>query len=293
MLVEPAVNGARVLQEIVSFIKNFDCLPSPGHLKNYLAAMLSDPQLSLSKAVELVKLDPSSLARILKLANSNTGGSGRSVSSVKNAVSLLGLSKVKSLVSISHLFVSSENGAKQLLSLEKYWKHSLAVAMISESVAKQMLRYDSIDTDGVFAAGLFHDVGKIVLCSAKPELVTKSVVKCRDIPYYETETGEFAHPNVGAMLAESWKFPKDIRTAIQFHHTPTLQSESVYLPSIIHVADVSAQVIGYGTVDDECVNKLDTQAFNHLGIQMEALRVIASSVLNRIKTIESQVELFR
>ncbi len=281
------------LQEIVSFLQNFDCLPSPVPLKNYMAAKLADPEISLGDAVAVVKLDPCSLGRVLKVANSISKRSHCSVSSVDNAVSLLGLTKIKSVVSISHTVVPSQNETEIPFALERFWKHSLAVAVISESIAKQMIRYKTLDTEAVYAAGLLHDTGKIALCSVKPELVTKSVIKCSEKPFCETESEQYSHSMVGGMVAAAWKLPKDIKTAIEYHHAPSVQDDLGYLSSIVHVADVAAHIVGFATIEDECVNPLDADAFSCLGIQMESLRVIASSALSRIKTIESQVEQFR
>ncbi|KMQ50942.1 metal dependent phosphohydrolase [Chitinispirillum alkaliphilum] len=206
---------------------------------------------------------------------------------------MIGIEKISSLLSIYRMLYPSYQGIKLPFKLVRFWKHSLAVAMISESIAKCILRYEDIDVEAVYAAGLLHDIGKLHLSSYRPVSVSRSVNECTNTPYFATEDPDCTHSLAGGMFAELWRLPKEIVYAIEKHHSPDIAPFASLTSCVIHVADVSVHLLGYGIVEEEIPPRLDRDAFARLGIQPEAIRVITVTVLNKIREIESLVELNR
>ncbi|MDG5814326.1 HDOD domain-containing protein [Chitinispirillales bacterium ANBcel5] len=271
--------------------KMFDPLPSPLPVTKYIVEMLEKRDLNREEILNALKLDPALAAQVIRLANSSVPNVGISVSSLKNAINLLGLERIFSLLEISLILGKKREREKYPISIKRFWAHSLLVALISESIGKFLKRYQYIETDILFCAGLLHDIGKLVLCTNRPQELRKAVVASTNKVFFHCEDCSCSHVSVGAFFAEKCFYPPDLCSVISSHHAPEESEGYVMLGEVVHIADNMAHVLGYGVVEKESVPEIKLEALKRVNLQGESLRVIASTALEHHKRIRLQVDM--
>jgi putative nucleotidyltransferase with HDIG domain len=278
-----------------SLISTISSLPSDSAVLQRIGIVVANPESSAQDIVGVVRLDPAISGKILRLANSAYFGVPRRVSSLQNAVVLLGQKRIHSLVLSSVLVSKFRCDPAVPLRLERFWRHSIAVAHIAESIAKFMNRHEPVDIDEAFCAGLLHDVGKLVLCGFDGPLVA-SVLRTsaqRGIAFFMAEDEENSHVKVGELLGRHWNFPAILLSAIACHHTPAQCPDSTRRQSsLVHIADAVAHVLGFQVFDPEIAPTLQEDTVNALSLSPEQLRVIANRAVEDQKKIESLMNFF-
>jgi putative nucleotidyltransferase with HDIG domain len=272
-----------------SLIAAIDGIPVLPPLVARISSVVSNPESSVDAIVSALRMDPILSGKVLKLSNSAFVGIPRTISSLKNAVVLLGQKRIHSLVLASGVTSAFRNRDSVPFALHNYWKHSSVVAAIAETTAKHLKRYEAIETEEVFAAGLLHDIGRMVLgCFFASTVESARELASREkVPVYEKETAPMTHAGVGALLADHWNFPQALRDAIAYHHCPGCAGDNVRLASIVHIADILAHVVGAHTFDMEAIPRLSPEAQSHVQLPPERLKVIADETLQNEKKLES------
>jgi putative nucleotidyltransferase with HDIG domain len=274
-----------------TLIKAIQDLPVLSPVVQRIAQVVSNADSSVTAVVEALKLDPVVSGKVLKLANSAYVGIPRTISSVKNAVVLLGQRRIHSLVIATTVLASLKNGGGLPFSLYRFWKHSLVAAMIAESIARHLKRYGPIDAEDVFSAGMLHDIGKLVLgrwnAQAVESMVHKSILK--NAPFYSVEDALISHTFAGGVLCDHWNFPHTLKNAIVFHHAPEKAMEFRRCASIINIADAMSHIVGFSIFEREVLPQPSACAEGDVQLPPERLRVIADDALKNEKRTESMI----
>ena len=218
------MNPANPIYETVKaeLIENIKELPTLPTVVAQVMMTLSQPTSSARDLERLVANDQSIAARLLKLANSAFYGLPGKVTSLGRAITLLGFNTVRSLVlTIGVIDKFSGSSGGRFFDRGEFWEHSLAVATSSKLLS---IKDPSINPDEAHIAGLLHDVGKIVLDSIMPQKLQKAMELVHTKGIYTLVAEEqiigITHDEVGAIVAEKWRFPEFLREAIAYHHKP-------------------------------------------------------------------------
>jgi putative nucleotidyltransferase with HDIG domain len=227
------------LKQLVSQVESLPSLPSIYH---EVVEALQSEDTSLGVVGEIISKDISMSAKMLQLVNSAFFGLPRNISNPSQAVVLLGLDTVKSLVLSIHMFSQFDQSKLRGLSLDVIWRHSIAVGGFAKLIAK----YEGADTkmmDDAFMAGMLHDVGKLVLATNFPDKYLSVLTTAKDegIQVHEAEYKMFqcSHAEVGAYMLGLWGLPDSLIMASAFHHCPINHPErNLNTLAIIHLANV-------------------------------------------------------
>ncbi len=211
----------------------------------------SNPDSSANDLMKIISPDVSITTKILKIANSPFYGLTREVSSLQHAVTVLGFSEIRNLVISTVAFESFKNFKHDgKFEIGKFWKHSFCCGLAAKIIATDLKN----KSNELFVAGLVHDIGKLAMYLTFPvEFMTQvEIMSPLKIKYtaFEAEKGVFGmtHDEVGMKLLQKWMFPKDLITAVGFHHRPREADKKSPYPAIIHVADILTHV--YEMVDE-------------------------------------------
>lgn len=213
-------NGA--LREIVANIARLPSVP-----KTFLELTNACARLDCSarELAAIVERDAAMAAKVLQLANSSYFGLAREVTSVAQAVTLLGVEVLKGLALTANIFAASNGARIRSETIEELQDHALAVA----ALAKQFLSDDPSLAAAAFTAGIVHDIGRTVLASRYGELYEEALrdaeVAGRTAWSIERERFGASHAEVGAYLLGVWGLPMKIVEAVAHHHDPSLASE--------------------------------------------------------------------
>jgi len=208
------------LAKIVSQLKTIPSLPS-----SYQAMMdeLGRPEPRLNQLATLVSRDMGMAAKCLQLVNSAFFGLRSPVSSPLQALSLLGLDTLKSLISSSHIFSVFKSGLFDANEIGWLWEHSFAVSICARTIAEVECASPKQIDDAV-TAGLLHDTGKLVLASCMAseykmvlDLAASAKISLTDA---EHEVLGCSHAEVGAHLLGLWGLTDPIVEAVAFHLKP-------------------------------------------------------------------------
>lgn len=193
---------------------------SPWALK--LLSMSPDAEGSDATLRELISSDPALLARVLGTANAQAfNPAGHEVAQVDHAIRRLGTREVWRIAAVLALGASSRirpelRGAKKAL-----WSHSFTVAHAARAVAQASGR-EGVDPDGVYVAGLLHDIGLMVLLSVEPERCATMLARAADpavgwTATAEAEVGLPPHARIGAAVCQHWGLPADLVRQVDAH----------------------------------------------------------------------------
>ena len=200
------------------------------------------PTAELSKIAHLISQDAGIVAPLLKLANSPFIGLRSKVTSVLQAVSVLGIQNTLNLVQNISLRQNLGGGSQ---SFEKFWERSSLSATIAQKIAA---KFPNIPKDDAYITALFHDCGIPVLMMKFPNYRDTVMTLCKQgkpICEVENEVFSTSHAVVGNMLTRSWMLPVPVCKAILYHHDPNIFASTTEnidenvldLIGIIHMAE--------------------------------------------------------
>lgn len=255
-------------------------LPSlPQAVQDALAA-LQDEAISANAIAERIEHDQAMVARTLRAANTAFYGAPGRVSTIRAAISILGLRAVSALLTAAAVSARFPAEAKIPLDFKHFWRHALTTAIIARELAPAI----RLDADIAFTAALLHDVGVLVLATSFPAAygVARRHAHDADLPLWQAERLVMGldHGVAGELLAHRWHLPAGITAAIAVHHAmpaPTGVATAT-LAELVHVADALAHGIGHDEDADEAVPEVAVELWARLNIGSETcLRALRSS----------------
>jgi putative nucleotidyltransferase with HDIG domain len=251
-----------------------------------LLPLIDNSDSTISEVESILKYDPGLTANILKLTNSAYFGIPTRVSSVKQAVVLLGwkrLLQVVTTICMSPLMKKTIPGYD--LRSGELWRHSMAVSVAAEILVKALKIHDA---DEVFTAALLHDIGKLILGSfVKKELeqietmVTKGIT--RDVA--ESMVLGTNHAEVGGQILHKWAFPAELVNAVQWHHDPESCENTCILSDIVHVANTLGLMTGFGKAQEGNGIEPFGPVADRLGLKIKHLEAMAQQTSQGLKKL--------
>ncbi len=276
------------MQAIDDYINGVRLLPAAPRVVPELMKLLNQADVDSSKVVRLISFDPALTANVLRICNSAYFGAATPTSELQEAVTRLGFKQVYQLV-------AAATGAKMLgaaqpgygLDPGELWKHSVAVAVTAQLIAKKLG-----DNDGVaFTAALLHDIGKIILAQALesiyPKLVKETEVNQQSLLEAEKKLLGVQHAEVGARLLERWKFPPNIISSVWFHHTPKGAGKHQRLAACVYVADMIAHFMGHGYGHLAFALRGRNDALTILGLTSESIPQFMMEAFDQMHVVDA------
>ena len=276
------------MQAIDDFINSVRYLPPAPRIVPELMRLLKQADVDSSKVVKLISFDPALTANIIKICNSAYFGASGPTSDLQEAVTRLGFQQVYQLVAAAmgaRMLGSSQTGYG--LDEGELWKHSVAVAVTGQLMAKKLGDDDNI----VFTAALLHDIGKIVLARALetvyPKLMRETEINQQSLLEAERKLLGVQHAEVGARLLERWKFPPNLVSAVWFHHNPKGAGKHQRLAAYVYVADMVAHFMGHGYGHMAFALRGRSEALTILGLTSESIPQILMEAFDEMHRVEA------
>ncbi len=197
-------------------------VPSLPALLLKLIETCNQEEVPLQQVAGIIEKDPSLTGKILKLVNSSLFGLPRSIQTIDQATTLVGLNAVKSMaISASIHQVFGRMNGRGALNLKTFWYHSLSCGILARRLAR-MTRH--CNPDQAFLGGLLHDMGRLVLLNQSPQGKTPrdgsgaAAAPAQDLED-EHAFGE-SHAEIGACLLEGWNLDTALADCARYHHEP-------------------------------------------------------------------------
>ncbi len=226
------------LRALLNGIRSLPSLPS---LYLDITRELRSADPDMDALVRKISTDPAITAKVLQLVNSGFFALPDRIVDVGEASRLLGIEMLQSLVLVSGVFTQFEQQGGIFLSVNSFWKHSLAVARLAQAVVRYLPGGDSLRQEA-FTAGLLHDIGELVLSVHRHReyIQASQLAMSEKLPLYRVERQFLgaSHAEVGAYLVNLWGLPNTTVEAVGYHHEPS--ASPVRTPSVltaVHLAN--------------------------------------------------------
>ncbi|MBF0433184.1 MAG: HDOD domain-containing protein [Fibrobacteria bacterium] len=273
----------------ISSISNLPTLPE---VASKLLQIINDPKTSSSDVADLISQDVGITSKVLRMANSAFYGIPRTITTVQNAVVLLGMKVINSLVlsvSVGDIFPAKQHGRG--LKRLHFWKHSLSVAVCSRMLSQKGSHSHVLDSEECFCAGLLHDIGKLVLDQYydKEFVETLNKAQADNISCIEAEMEilGFTHSNVGDWLTSKWELPRHLRIPLISHHKPESAENAKEATYVVHLADYLCHTLEYHCFPEEVFPPLQDDTMTVLGINDTALTAVTQNLSKEIEKLEA------
>jgi putative nucleotidyltransferase with HDIG domain len=231
-----------------------DALPALPQIVTKILEMLGDDDANVELLSTHIVNDPAVVGHILAAANAGALGASGHVDSVRQAILLLGISRVRDITLATA--VIDRFRTVPPFNARGLWLHSVGVAVCAQDVARTV----RLDVDAAYTAGLLHDIGQLLLVAFNPEAYAR-VLEARgardtDIVPIERELIGVDHAQVGGALARFWKLPEAVADAIAGHHVSYRNDPENELADVVHVAEVLSHALDLGGCEDSRVPEL-------------------------------------
>ena len=247
-----------------------------------------DERIGAREIARTISQDQAFTARLLKIANSPYYGQARAVTTVTQAVPVLGVDTISSLALALHSFGSVEHDDNGILTLRDLWEHSMACGSFSRQIAR---RIGHPGTEETFIAGLLHDMGKALFYrffkSEFLEAVKKADDEAMSLIAAERSLFGIDHATAGAVVARKWNLPPVLSHTIEFHHKPLSLPEHVDSDvrktiAIVHVADILSDHFQIGRAVEDPVESISDDIWDLLALDEDSCNELLGVVLGEV-----------
>ncbi len=285
--IEPLDPG--LLRQLVSRVEELLPLPT---VVNEILKVINDPYASLDRLSRVILADQALTAKILKIINSAFYCMPMRVTTVSQAVPLLGVEKIKNLA----MAISLSEGISRWsglpgLSRESLWLHGQASAVATKLLAEE-IGYPV--SEEAMIAGMLHDVAKALWTELFPERFTLALQEIREgrMTPQDAETAflTIPHSTVGSWLLRQWCMPEVLQQAVAKHHRPPSafppkRGKAHTLPLCVGLANILAKLLNLG---DSGNLRLHDFSLEHL----EALHLEPAALIRIIQQLPAAVQEF-
>lgn len=267
--------------ELKKIIMDTRTLPTLPGVINKLNALSENDKASVQEMAKIVASDQVLSARILRLANSPSYGFYR-VSTISNAMILLGVNVVKSLALSSSIFAIMEKNSIGL------WEHSLGVGVAANLLARKL---GLPECEEIATAALLHDIGKVIISLKCVEAEQEILRLVRERQIYireaEREVIDTDHAEIGGWLSKSWFLPEKLSEPIACHHDVASSRNHRIKTSVVHVADILVKASGFGNSGDRYVPEIQQVAWDTLKLDQGIMADLVDTLEDKLVEVRN------
>lgn len=242
-------------------------LPSQPRAVALLMTELARPEPSLRRLNQLFGSDPALAARLLQEANSPSYAAQGQVCGIPEALALLGVAQLRTLVTSAPLGTTSRSVPG--VNLQLFWRYSLYTAKMARSLAG-FVHHNQI---AAYTAGLLHGVGELALHLVDPQRMQSinSLVEPLDRRRAKLEQRllGFCYAQVSAALAQRWQLPQVVVDALQHHAAPFDNDVYEPLAAVLHLAAWRARTREAGLGEKELAVSFPGEVGVALGLDID------------------------
>ena len=254
--------GAMPPVTVEALVREVRDLPALPAVVLELLASIDHPDLDLHALGTKIAIDQALTAKTLRLANSSFYGMPGTITTIPQAIAVLGLHSMRTLITACVITGSFEHGGA--LDLQMFWRHAVGTAVCARQLAPHLQQHP----ETAFTAGLLHDIGSLVLATRFPQHYMRVLDYRRqhDCGPGQAELAIFGfdHALAGSVLATHWKFPQLMREAVGGHHAAAyhgakdaqpaaidpMQPDKPSLALLVQAADIFAHALDLAGEED-------------------------------------------
>ncbi|MCK4659223.1 MAG: HDOD domain-containing protein [Phycisphaerae bacterium] len=275
---------------ILEAIKKSAAVPSMPQVVTRFLEAIQDPQFNYNNIVKILSTDPGMVSEVLRLANSALFGVARKVTNLRQALTLLGPKRTRSLVLGRYLVNGFGDSLGGGIDTSYFWRRSLAAAVLGARFADSILPKMR---EEVFISALLADIGMPILAQALPDLYQP--IAARYAPYgqyftddEERETVDVTHGEVSAMVLAYWGLPELICKAVNLQHCSSIAAtdDITRIARILNGCDCIAKLL-CEIPDVSDTGRICSDAAEFMGVDLEVVSRLLGEIENDVEELAS------
>ena len=276
--------------EIIGKVKD---LPVISETARKLPTLLNKPELHRDDLVQTLRLDNVLTAKLLRVCNSAGVGLREPVTSVDQAVLLLGDHTIfRTICALSYGGVMGVPLDGYAVEANGLWAHSVTTGVAAEYLS-EVEGYGGFPPPVAFTAGLLHDIGKLILnqlLTPKTRTEIRALITEKAFSRVDAERKIFGadHAAVGAALLRRWNVPPLIVNAVADHHRPGVKP-TPHLSAVVHLANGSAHLTGSAPGNDAYVLQIQRELCDTLLLDPKELERLLLGIHSTLETVKQLV----
>ena len=207
-------------EKTLSYLTNdLQNIPSNPEIIKHAIEIMQNKNADFHILENIILQDIGLCSRILKLANSAYYGFPKQISTIRQAITILGLTTIKGVI-LSAGFVKN-NTQSIFFNYSNFQKQAILCAETAKRLAIQI----SLENpEEIYIGALLRDMGKIIFAQFDKENYSK-IYKNKNFTdeefiKKEEEICGLNHCELANMVAYAWNFPEIISEIITYHHKP-------------------------------------------------------------------------
>ncbi len=248
---------------------------------------VNNPRSSMKDISNIISDDPGLTSRLLQVVNSAFYGFPTKIETVSRALFIVGTQQIRDLALATSIMSLFKGIPEDLVSMESFWKHSVACGIAAKILATY--RRSEMNVERFFAAGIIHDIGRLVIYMKIPEEAREMILLAkadgRSLYTVEKERLGFDHTKLGRVLVQFWNLPPSLEEVVAYHHSPREARRYPVETSVIHVADIIAHAMQIGSSGEHYIPALDEKAWELIGIPTSVLSPTMDQLEREVKDV--------
>jgi len=260
-----------------------DWVGSPPPVYHKLRQAMRNQDASFSDFSSIISSDPSLAVRLLRIANSSFYGLSSKVETIIHALGIVGIEQLTELA-LATIMVDQFKGIdKDLVNMQSFWMHSVGCGLAARAIAKNM---GERHVEPYYTASMLHDIGSLIIYKEIPEKAREILTRCKSeglsLSTVEEEVLGFTHAEVGAVVFTQWELPESLVVAVRYHHLPSEAKDHPLFSAIVHLADIIAYEMNFGTGGEPTIPVLDPTAIQRTALTRSFLTDIQDTVRDQV-----------
>jgi putative nucleotidyltransferase with HDIG domain len=281
-----AVNTPEGLRNAVSHL---NALPAIPKIAQEILSLKLNTDKGERALLKLIEQDPLLSAKVIGLSNASLFGTSKKIIAVNDAVTLLGIKRVKMIALGFAMMTSMARNSTDLLNVKNLWQHSLTVALAMHTISRAMPVGNRPMDDEIFLAGLLHDIGFLVLNHINPQLSNKFHTRLaegagKSVEEIEGSLLELNHSELGAELARHWNLPESIVAVLRYHHHPNDRLAAEGQP-LVTMANIAEKLLPTFCIPEYVHQDISAEEWESLGINPSQVDGIKETVQKHIQDV--------
>lgn len=276
-------------------IESIEDLPTLPSVVGKIIEMANSPRTNARDVGKLIEQDQALTSKVLKLVNSAFYGFPGQIKSVQHAVVIMGFNKVKNVVMAASIFDLTKGRTSDDLDIRRFWEFSLGSAIGAKVAAKHPSIGGAVQPDDAFVAGLIHCIGELIMALFLRDdylpVLQWAREKHRPIPVAEKEVLGFTNGQVGGWIAEKWRLPPMLNSAIRHYMNPMKARDDREMATAVHLGHCYARALLVGNPGDGCMVQIDQSLWKTYGFDQEFLDQSLGAMIAELRLAQGFLDL--
>jgi len=286
------MNSINTTLEFKNKIEQIKELPTLPEMGNKLLKLQENPDSSIQELGEVIEIDPILSSQLLRHANSAFFNTAKSITSLRDAISLLGFDATLNLA----LGLISANSfkipVKGPIGMRAFWLHAIYSANLMQVLANKIPAELNTKSGMAYLSGLLHNFG-LVLLGHEFTYDFKTINDAleddpkKDLLSVEKSHLGFHHFQVGSWLMRKWGLPKEIMVSVLEHHNEDYHGDYHVYANLALVADRALFAYSIGDAESEDIPE---RILNEFHLTQEQVTEFCEQVMEKNELINAMVD---